>query len=457
MGSSSNARETGGLSHLRRPMYVWLAWSSVPALLPEIHGLRRQWSALCYDDAEVGEAVQPRSMGARADKGIREGQWSFGASLYLGRKMDLGVCEVHHGRKLHQPRKGKQWFSYAVEGVLTPEEVLKRQMASMGMEGERFDFITFEGAARALPRRIRSTLAHLHVALGHLSNERLARMLSLSGGGKDLLNGAQHLRCQVCCMVRPPQATPQVSYSKPTNFNQRISGDCFHIWDVKGLRYTVVHFIDDLTDYQIGGLTFEANANFVAKVLRLKWYDVFGPPDILVTDGGREFQGHIVYLNELFAVRHEVVPDQAKWRLGHAERHGAVLKIMMMKVVQSLRIDTVEEMTWALTSAIAAKNRLVNDSGISPLQAVTGRNTPLPASLLAQITSGKIKFKTNEELDKDDALRRAERVAWCTSRTPKGVGQQIKTTSFRDLARRECGLCVWSSNVSSWTGPTPPR
>ena len=56
------------------------------------------------------------------------------------------------------------------------------------------------------------------------------------------------MRCQVCAMVRPPNSRPQVSYGKPTNFNQRVSGDCFHVWDVENVRYTVVHFIDDLTD-----------------------------------------------------------------------------------------------------------------------------------------------------------------------------------------------------------------
>lgn len=78
-------------------------------------------------------------------------------------------------------------------------------------------------------------IAHLHEVLGHLSNDRLARMLSLAGGNnKELLEGARNLRCQVCCMVRPPDNKPQVSYRKPWNFNQRISADCFHVWDIKG-------------------------------------------------------------------------------------------------------------------------------------------------------------------------------------------------------------------------------
>ena len=74
------------------------------------------------------------------------------------------------------------WGAYPVEveeGMITPEEALKRQMRHMGAEGERYDYVQFEGNARLLPRRTRATLAHLHVALGHLSNDRLLRMVSL--------------------------------------------------------------------------------------------------------------------------------------------------------------------------------------------------------------------------------------------------------------------------------------
>lgn len=131
--------------------------------------------------------------------------------------------------KLHQGFNNKPNFDVnAVEGVVTPEEVLRQQLQATGMEGENFDFIHFEGEARSLPRKVRRMLAHLHVTLGHLSNERLARMLSLAGGGRHVLLGAKHLRCQVCCMVRPPQSRPQASYNKPSNFNEKVAGDCLY-------------------------------------------------------------------------------------------------------------------------------------------------------------------------------------------------------------------------------------
>ena len=296
------------------------------------------------------------------------------------------------------------------EGVLTPEEVLRRQMKQMGAEGERYDYILFESEARMLPRRTRATLAHLHVALGHLSNERLHRMISLAGGNSDLLNGVKNMRCQVCQMVKPPGSKPQASYLKPTNFNQRVSGDVFFIWDIKEVKYAVIHYIDELTDYHVGALDFDPSSDWAADVLCRLWYDVFGPPDVLITDGGTEFQGALARMNELFAVQHEVVPDQAKWRLGHAERHGSIMKIMLMKVVTELQIDNLKDMQCALASCFASKNRVVGKHGVAPLQAVTGRNTPLPGSLMAQLTSGKVKFKLNEAITQEEAIRRADRI-----------------------------------------------
>jgi len=374
--------------------------------------------------------------------------------------------------KLHEPCGGDQWFVHAVEEVVTPEEALRNQLKEIG--GERYDFVTFEGQARALPRRIRSMLAHLHVTMGHLSNERLARMLSLAGGSRQILLGVHNMRCQVCAMVKPPSSKPQVSYNKPSNFNQRISGDCFHVWDIKNLRYTICHFIDELTDYQVGDITFDPISEWTARVLRDKWYGVFGTPDVLVTDGGKEFCGALARLNDMCGVQHEVVPDQAKWRMGHAERHGALVKIIMMKIITALRIETMEEMKWTLTYALAAKNRMCNAGGMSPLQAVTGRNSPLPASLMAQLYSGKMKFRLNQELMRDEALRRAERIRaaaveachWVDAHEGlrKALNARSRPPKFEGLKEGTCvyvyepptsrkGLARRMQDDVSWNGP----
>ena len=283
------------------------------------------------------------------------------------------------------------WETAPVSASLVPEENLRLQLATTGNTPDRYGYITFEGIGQQAPRRVRSAVAHLHSTMGHLSNDRLVRMLTLSGAGEQILNVARNLRCQICSMVHPPRDAPQVA-SRPTNFNERVSGDSFYVWDIKGVKFGVVHFLDGLTDFHIGDATVNPNSVFVSELLRNQWYGVFGPPDALLTDAGTEFAGMLETVNEIFGVMHEVVPEGAKWRLGHAERHGAILKVMIMKMVKSHTLNGIDEVRMAVTAACAAKNRLLNHGGVSPMQAVTGKNLMIPTSLMDQIASGRMKF-----------------------------------------------------------------
>ena len=299
-------------------------------------------------------------------------------------------------------------------------------------------------------------------------------MFILSGAQNNVVQLARQLQCQVCAMVRPPGTTPQVAYQKPKQFNERISGDSFYVWDAANKKFLVTHSIDGLTDYHVGDLTDTAASGFAKEVLQDLWCAVFGPPDLLITAGGPEFQGAIQTLNDMFAVVHEVVPEGAKWRLGQVERHGSVAKLMMMRMVKEMDLKGLEEMRRAALAAFAAKNRTFNRGGVSPLQAVTGRNTMLPSSLMEQLASGRVRFRFNEELTHNDALARAERIRagaisafhWLDahtalrkalasrSRPPTLEAIQEGTTVYvyepppsrRGLARR-------LQDNSSWTGP----
>ena len=57
--------------------------------------------------------------------------------------------------------------------------------------------------------------------------------------------------------------------------------------------------------------------------------------------------------------------------MGQAERHGAIIKLMMMKMVKGLGLNGVAEMRRAAASAFSAKNRTLNKGGVSPLQVGT--------------------------------------------------------------------------------------
>eukprot|EP00435_Cladocopium_sp_Y103_P071268 s9_g37.t1 len=309
-----------------------------------------------------------------------------------------------------EPKRWEGPETFAVSSGQIPEENMRHELQKLGAGGDRYGYITFEGEGQQAPRRIRSAVAHLHASLGHLANDRLVRMLMLSGAGEVILKAARNLRCQVCAMVQPPRDAPQVSYNRPNNFNERISGDTFFIWDSKNKKYGVVHFLDELTDFHVADCSSNPDSTFAAGVLRDQWYGIFGPPEVLLTDGGMEFAGAVEVLNDLMGVIHDTIPEGAKWRLGHAERHGGILKLMLLKMLKGMNLDGLDDVRMAVTAACTAKNRLCNHGGISPLQAVTGRNSVIPASLMTQICSGRMKFVLNQDLDREECLRRAERI-----------------------------------------------
>ena len=105
----------------------------------------------------------------------------------------------------------------------------------------------------------------------------------------------------------------------------------------------------------------------------------------------------------MFAVVHEVAAEGAKW-LGQFERRGSVAKLMVMPLVKEMDLKSLDEMRWAALAAFAAKNRTFNGGGLSPSQAVTGRNTMLPGSLMKQLASGRVRFRNNDKLTRNDAL-----------------------------------------------------
>eukprot|EP00435_Cladocopium_sp_Y103_P070205 s2526_g34.t1 len=135
--------------------------------------------------------------------------------------------------------------------------------------GTRYEYINFAGSAALLHRTIRSTLAHLHVSLGHISNEKLQRMLQLNGAPSEVVQAVKHLQCQICARVMPPVATPKAAFQRPMIFNERIVADTFYVWDANNEKFAVTHVLDAFSLYQIAVAAKDPSAEvFLVKVIK---------------------------------------------------------------------------------------------------------------------------------------------------------------------------------------------
>ena len=89
------------------------------------------------------------------------------------------------------------------------------------------------------------------MAIGHVTNEKLKRMLSLNGAKQELLNIVLRLERQICKQVAPPQAAPIAAFHRPISINDRVVADPFFVWDESGEKFVVAHLLDAFALYQI--------------------------------------------------------------------------------------------------------------------------------------------------------------------------------------------------------------
>ena len=297
------------------------------------------------------------------------------------------------------------WETVPVEVEDTPEGQLRQQLALHDYD-TKYDYISFAGTAALLSKRMRSTLAHLHVALGHTSNERLARMMAQNGAKDEVLEAIKQLKCQICMQVQSPQATPKASFTRPMGFNERLVSDTFYVWDTNGHKFAVTHAMDAFSMYMVAVAAKDAAALTTVELLRDKWFSVFGPPSILMTDQGPEYRGVVEQLMRTFGVFHDMVPPTAHWRMALSERHGAVIKLLIMKIIKETTAIGLDDLQTAVTAAISARNRQARVGGFSPVQLVFGKDTSIPSHLMEAL-SGQFKFQLSTPTTIEDSFRRS--------------------------------------------------
>ena len=104
----------------------------------------------------------------------------------------------------------------------------------------RYQFMSFGGPGLRFSRVVRNALAKLHGVLGHVSNEKMARMLALEGANREVLEACKALRCEICSRLAPPQADPKVSAQQPRTFNKQTLHDTFFIFGTPTTRSTLL-------------------------------------------------------------------------------------------------------------------------------------------------------------------------------------------------------------------------
>ena len=235
--------------------------------------------------------------------------------------------------------------------------------------------------------------------------------------------------------------------------------------------HMVLSIVDQASTFHITRLIPHKDSKLIAATFYEAWVEIFGEPRELIYDAGNEFKGEMGALLERIGTRSTILPIEAHWKGGTTERHGAIFKHTLRKLIEEYNVSSETELKIAMAEAAYAKNSLARRGGFSPIQWVLGYENALPGSILSRPASD---LATHQALVDGGAfakrvnMREAARHVWIaldnSERLRRALLRQPKTQKeeflpgeqvfFFQLSRgtiRKSGHAT--SDPGSWHGP----
>ena len=310
---------------------------------------------------------------------------------------------------------------------------------------------------------IKQSVKRLHENTGHRSNRRLARALNIAGAPAEVVWAAKHHRCDVCQERKQPKARRPVSLPTPKECSDQVHIDLVEMNDASQGKHMVVHMTDHATRFQLGEVLPDKSTKSVVSFIKRRWMPIFGPPKVLVADQGREF---VSWEMEEFCASTSILlwhaAVQAPWQNGVAERSGGILKTIMQAIVTTHSVQGHEEMQDALGEALAAYNPDINEAGVSPSQAVIGRQP----RQIGDVIGGSIQSRLAEHglseapgpLARQLALRETAKVAMTRLHFSRGLrrAELARSRSSTVVETPKAGDICYFYRMSKYNSRTAP-
>ena len=327
--------------------------------------------------------------------------------------------------------------------------------APIGAEAISFD--------KVVAPHVKSALTRLHQNLGHPANADLTRHLRLAGADDDIIKIAKGMRCQVCDRNKRTAAPRPASLPTFLDFNQLVSVDVFHVFDVNRKRHEMLSVIDHGTTFHLVKRLPGHSAPSFEKAFVDLWSNTFGSPACIAADLETGLQAGLARYCEFAGVKLRASAGQAHWQQGTIERHGQWHQDILQKIIdeQSVGEDDIDQ---AVAVANQAKNELRRRHGYSPCQAVFGKDPRYPEDLLnGNDEEHVLELMTGDrKRQKEVAMRTAARIAFYRSQVDvklrKGLIQRarVKKGSYA-IGEMVCFYRLGKSGTTSkrgqWKGP----
>ena len=295
------------------------------------------------------------------------------------------------------------------------------------------------GVSEADKRLIRK----LHINLGHPSKEDFVRALRMSRAREEVWRYVQReFQCDLCKSQKKPELNRPAVIPRSYAPGRTVGVDVVYFPGVApNETVPVLNIIDWASCYQVLEPMDGVSAEHVWWKFMKAWGRIFGIPELIVMDQGREFLGAFSSrVNEAGAVV-KTIGARAPHQQGRTERHGGLAKNMFLRVREQINPDNREEWEAVVHAVEQAKNRLYNRSGFSPAQRQLGQNIRIPGSLGSDnpFESTLVRQGAGAEVQRLIQMREAAMEAFIRQTTVDAVRRaaRSKTRSSKEFSQGE--------------------
>ena len=213
----------------------------------------------------------------------------------------------------------------------------------------------------------------LHIQFDHPTTEKLVKLLKTGGySDKELVKEVRETteKCVTCIKRQKPPLRPIVCMPMASKFNECVAID-LKVWD----KVYFLVMIDMATRFCQAIVINNKAAATIIRGLFKGWISLFGAPNKLLSDCGREFNNcEVRALGEAFNIKVMTTAAESPWSNGVCERLNAEIGEKVCRILEEANCDLEMALAWA----VSARNALGNKSGYSPNQLVFGFNPAIP-------------------------------------------------------------------------------
>ena len=309
--------------------------------------------------------------------------------VYWTQFADLQRGEVrHHGRQRALREEADEILvEYAVHALGEEEEDNEPVDVELPPVGESLtDQEDDDDRGRPLPRERPFTLPQLvrraHEGLGHPSNDRLARILRNAKASPEAIKLAKDYSCSVCEKHQKVRPARNAAPPRMLQVNEAVGVDTVYLAHPDGKNRMALNIVDWASRFQMI-VPLQRHTPGAARQGYLQWTKLFGPPEKLYTDLGKEFQGAFELGAEMDSTYIEPGALEMPTQRSITERAGKTFKEVFSRACVHYECTTHEEWLQLVDTANMTCNRLLNKSGYSPIQRVLGYSPRIPGGMLS--------------------------------------------------------------------------